>query len=258
MAKENTIPEGLTPYRIAITETYVKEVVIYAENSNSGLRLADELRSNGEIQIDYENYAEGSIESRGIARPIDLELHDVYGLDHMDEQAAWQVGPDRILTIQTCEDGFDYTLYDQNYRDIDGGQLDCPEMSMLEARTEILKSFGLDNQDLQLLVYEDVLSNIDKALFSQGESYPFADQKPSLDAQIRSVAHHGESKEVRDVVMESDKLRNMTLDVCYKIPGYKELPLEDKNKLYDMVKNAVSLSFSKEKQPGVSERPAER
>ena len=38
---------------------------------------------------------------------------------------------DRILAVQTCEDGYDYTLLDENYNEIDGGQVDNPELSML-------------------------------------------------------------------------------------------------------------------------------
>ena len=42
----------------------------------------------------------------------------------MGDEAAWKVGRDRILAVQTCEDGYDYTLLDENYNEIDGGQLD--------------------------------------------------------------------------------------------------------------------------------------
>jgi hypothetical protein len=42
------------------------------------------------------------------------------------------------LYIQTCESGYDYTLYDTSYRELDGGQLDSPELSMTAARDEIL------------------------------------------------------------------------------------------------------------------------
>jgi len=72
-------------------------------------------------------------------------------------------------------------------------------------------------------------------------------KKPSLDDKIRSVAHYAENETVRDAVLQSDKLRNETLDACEKIPGYALLPKEDKNRLYDMVKKAVSLSIAIEK-----------
>lgn len=81
-------------------------------------------------------------------------------------------------------------------------------------------------------------------------------QKPSLAAQIRSVAHYAENKEIRDAVLESDRLRNLTLNACYKIPGYEKLPREDKGRLYDLVKKSVSLSLIKE--PTVKKPDLER
>ena len=75
----------------------------------------------------------------------------------MGDEAAWKVGKDRILAIQTCDDGYDYTLFDENYNEIDGGQVDNPEMSMIEVRTDILESFNLAHRELRAMVYEDVM-----------------------------------------------------------------------------------------------------
>ena len=75
----------------------------------------------------------------------------------MGDDAAWKVGKDRILAIQTCDDGYDYTLFDENYNEIDGGQVDNPEMSMIEVRTDILESFNLAHRELRAMVYEDVM-----------------------------------------------------------------------------------------------------
>ena len=68
----------------------------------------------------------------------------------MGDEAAWKVGKDRILAVQTCEDGYDYTLLDENYNEIDGGQVDNPELSMLEVRRDILESFGLERWSMTL------------------------------------------------------------------------------------------------------------
>ncbi len=75
----------------------------------------------------------------------------------MGDEAAWKVGRDRILTVQTCEDGYDYTLFDENYNEIDGGQVDNPDMSMIEVRQDILESFQLAHRELRAMVYEDVM-----------------------------------------------------------------------------------------------------
>ena len=75
----------------------------------------------------------------------------------MGNEAAWKVGRNRILAVQTCEDGYDYTLFDENYNEIDGGQVDNPDMSMIEVRTDILESFNLAHRELRAMVYEDVM-----------------------------------------------------------------------------------------------------
>ena len=72
-------------------------------------------------------------------------------------EAAWKVGKDKYLALQTCEDGYDYTLFDEDFNEIDGGQLDNPNLSMISARIEILESFRLENHDLRAMVYEDVM-----------------------------------------------------------------------------------------------------
>lgn len=75
----------------------------------------------------------------------------------MDEQMAWKVGKDHYLILQTCDDGWDYTLYDKSFKEIDGGQLDMPELSMQEARSEILSDFKLDKKDLMVVDYDEVV-----------------------------------------------------------------------------------------------------
>ena len=37
-----------------------------------------------------------------------------------DEQAAWELGGKGYLAIQSCEDGWDYTLYHSDYSVMDG------------------------------------------------------------------------------------------------------------------------------------------
>lgn len=93
------------------------------------------------------------------------------------------------------------------------------------------------------------LDEIESILTSHGESLLPDEEtalKPTLDSRIRSVANYAEKKKVKEAVQESDKLRNMALDACYKIPGYDLLPPKDKNKLYDVVKTSISLSLTKE------------
>ena len=79
----------------------------------------------------------------------------------MEEQMAWQVGKNHFLALQTCDDGWDYTLYDKSFNEIDGGQLDMPELSMIEARKEILLDFKLDKKDLIVVDYDELLEKVE-------------------------------------------------------------------------------------------------
>ena len=56
-----------------------------------------------------------------------------------DEQAAWELGGKGYLAIQSYEDGWDYTIYHSDYSVMDGGQLGAPELTIQEAREQILE-----------------------------------------------------------------------------------------------------------------------
>ncbi|MCD8013467.1 MAG: hypothetical protein LUG99_09880 [Lachnospiraceae bacterium] len=75
-------------------------------------------------------------------------------IDPMRENAGWRLGSSHYLTLQMCDDGWDYTLYDKNFREVDGGQLDNPEMSMLEARETILEDAGKGRRSRTVVGYD--------------------------------------------------------------------------------------------------------
>ena len=53
---------------------------------------------------------------------------------------------------------------------------------------------------------------------------------------IISVAEYVKDNEVRGVVVKSDKIRRRTLEKCYSVPGYADLPRKVRNKVYDNVR----------------------
>ena len=67
----------------------------------------------------------------------------------MGDEAAWQVGRDQYLAIQTCEDGYDYTLFDKEFHDHTNGNAapyrdfleqvieDSDEISVVQAATQL-------------------------------------------------------------------------------------------------------------------------
>ena len=54
------------------------------------------------------------------------------------QEAAYRLENGDYLYIQTSETGYDYTLYGPDYKELDGGQLDNPDLPFVEAGKEIL------------------------------------------------------------------------------------------------------------------------
>ena len=64
-------------------------------------------------------------------------------------------------TSKASDEGWEYTLYDKSFNEIDGGQLDMSELLMIEARKEILSDFKLDKKDLIALDYDELLEKVE-------------------------------------------------------------------------------------------------
>ena len=58
------------------------------------------------------------------------------------QEAAFALDDGSTLFIQTCDSGYDYTLYDPDNRALDGGQLDAPGLTLPDAGQEALNLLG--------------------------------------------------------------------------------------------------------------------
>ncbi len=76
-------------------------------------------------------------------------------LQEEKQEAAYLLENGNYFYIQTCETGYDYTLYQPNFTDLDGGQLDNLEISIEKARDEILKMHELSGQELKEIPIDD-------------------------------------------------------------------------------------------------------
>ena len=76
-------------------------------------------------------------------------------LQEEKQEAAYLLESGNYLYIQTCETGYDYTLYQPDFADLDGGQLDNLEISIEKARDEILKMHELSGQGLEEILIDD-------------------------------------------------------------------------------------------------------
>ena len=64
-----------------------------------------------------------------------------------------------------------------------------------------------------------------------------------IETMVISVAAYA-SDEVRKVVLKSDNIRHRTLEKCYSIPGYTELPRKVKNAVYDDVRLRIEKEIT--------------
>lgn len=80
-----------------------------------------------------------------------------------DEEGAWELGGKGYLVIQSCEDGWDYTLYHSDFSVMDGGQLDEPELTIQEVREEILEAYHMEKGRRKEQDYRTVLEKAEEA-----------------------------------------------------------------------------------------------
>ena len=99
-----------------------------------------------------------------------------------DEQAAWELGGKGYLAIQSCEDGWDYTIYHSDYSVMDGGQLDAPELTIQEAREQILVAHHLEKGRRLLQDYDAVMDKV-----AEAEELS-ADHRPSTLEKLAELA----------------------------------------------------------------------
>ena len=73
------------------------------------------------------------------------------------EQMAFSI-KDKFVSIQTCTEGYDYSVFDTDYKLIDGGVYDNPNISIHAALKDVLEDFGLSEQDKRIPVeYEELM-----------------------------------------------------------------------------------------------------
>ena len=99
-----------------------------------------------------------------------------------DEQAAWELGGKGYLAIQSCEDGWDYTIYHSDYSVMDGGQLDAPELTIQEAREQILEAHHMEKGRRLLQDYDAVMDKV-----AEAEELS-ADHRPSTLEKLAELA----------------------------------------------------------------------
>ena len=86
-----------------------------------------------------------------------------------DVELAYEL-PDAYFHIQTCEDGFDYTLYNKDFTERDGGILETDEdKPVQEAMTELLAEFSCDAAEGKVMDAAELREQADAVAEQQAE-----------------------------------------------------------------------------------------
>ena len=91
------------------------------------------------------------------------------------EVAYWLEDERKYLYVQTVSDGYDYTFYDEDYKELDGGLYSDPELIFKSALQEImLDEFRSSIDECKVINSEEFLEKVEevaeKSLLEQTEN----------------------------------------------------------------------------------------
>lgn len=151
---------------------------------------------------------------------------EVLGADANQQEALFLIDDATYLHIQPCDSGWDYTLYDAgSMKELDGGQLDMPELSRKNAVLQICDDNNLDStslrhapmsmiETLQEAVYQQMQaetsqmtasSQLPEAQEQALDEYPMPDEQVSTpDMQEYGYSYDGMLPVTRERALELD------------------------------------------------------
>lgn len=128
--------------------------------------------------------------------------------DRVETELAFRLA-DRYISIQEATEGYDYTVYDMNYRELDGGVYDNPDITIRQALDEIVTDLKEPAHRSSLegsIRTDDELIPIDyDGLIEKAEQA----EKEQLEERIRTeVPEAAESKVIADFKARTEELFN--------------------------------------------------
>lgn len=89
-----------------------------------------------------------------------MRMAEMY-LDNHDTEIAYHLeAAGRYFSIQTVSEGYDYTFYDNHFRELDGGIYDNPEISIREAVEELLEDNGLHLENCHVISWDEFIDKV--------------------------------------------------------------------------------------------------
>ena len=151
---------------------------------------------------------------------------EVLGADANQQEALFLIDDATYLHIQSCDSGWDYTLYDAaSMKELDGGQLDTPEISRMKAVLQICddNDLGRDSvkyaplsmiETLQKAAYQQMQAEVSQMAASSQlpeaqeqalDEYPMPDEQVSTpDMQEYGYSYDGMLPVTRERALELD------------------------------------------------------
>lgn len=89
-----------------------------------------------------------------------MRMAEMY-LDNHDTEIAYHLeAVGRYFSIQTVSEGYDYTFYDNHFRELDGGVYDNPDISIREAVEELLEDNGLHLENCHVVSWDEFIDKV--------------------------------------------------------------------------------------------------
>ena len=190
-------------------------------------RLETINKTSGTLISDIERHYKEICKERGIDPNAKKEPEmAVLDAEANQQEALFLIDDATYLHIQPCDSGWDYTLYDAaSMKELDGGQLDMPELSCMKAVLQICDDNDLDStslrraplsmvETLQEAAYEQMQAEASQVTASAQlpeaqeqalDEYPMPDEQVSTpDMQEYGYSYDGMFPVTRERALELD------------------------------------------------------
>ena len=133
------------------------------------------------------------------------------------ETGAYIIG-DKYLSMQVATDeSWDYTLYDSDYKLIDGGQVGDGNMSFADARNEILQSFGMMEENFRSMNPEVLAerTSVQESIELPDYQKEFLAEMSAMGIDVDSTYVGGKKVSLTDHVMTADEVKDTKRQIEY-------------------------------------------
>ena len=159
---ETEIQAQITQYTDKILHHDIADMVLFLEEQKQAKWERDE-----EMEMALDNGAAPDADNSNFVDPehLSAQLASLYHTEYQEISANAEHSPQELsepaealfllndatyLHIQPCDTGWDYILYDkETMKELDGGQLDTPELSRSAAVRQICEGLELENPSVQ-------------------------------------------------------------------------------------------------------------